>query len=80
MRALRVSLHVRMKVSPYSDPGSSKYKEKYTKPVQFLGGGRQVYIPGLTRADFSIEVPLKTIFVYDDIDEIIDFLTSYKLI
>ncbi|MCF0075091.1 hypothetical protein LZD49_31695 [Dyadobacter sp. CY261] len=66
--------------TPFTDPKSSKYKLKYTKPVQFAGGGRQVYIPNLTRADFSIEVPLEAIYIYDDIDEIIAFLKSYKLL
>ena len=66
--------------TPFSDPTSSKYKVKYTKPVQFSGGGRQVYIPNLTRSDFSIEVPLEAIYIYDDIDEIIAFLKSYQLI
>lgn len=66
--------------TPFSDPSSSRYKTKYTKPVQFSGGGRQVYIPNLTRADFSIKVPLEAIYIYDDIDEIISFLKSYQLL
>lgn len=66
--------------NPFMNNGSKQYKGKYTKPVGFSGGGRQVFVPDLSRADFEIAIPLGSVFIYDNIDEIIDFLNSYKLI
>lgn len=56
--------------------GNGKY---YTKPVYYHGGGGQVFIPGLSMQNCEMIVPYGTIQIHDGIDEIIDFLMTYKL-
>lgn len=58
----------------------SNYKKRYTKSVFFGGGNGQVYIPQVKSTDLSILVPIGTINIYDDVDDILDFLESYKLV
>lgn len=64
----------------YMDPKNKAYKQRFTKPVYFRGGNGQVYIKGLTQSHLQIIVPLGTVDIYDDVDAIIDFLVSYKLV
>jgi hypothetical protein len=56
------------------------YKKKFTKPVFYRGGNGQVYINGLAFNDIKFIVPLGAVSIYDSVDEIIDFLVSYRLI
>jgi hypothetical protein len=56
------------------------YKKKFTKSVFFRGGGGQVYIPNLTQAYVHYIVPAGVVNIYDDIDDITDFLAHYKVI
>jgi|GEM_PF-5509767 len=65
----------------YMNPlDKQNYKKKFTKPVYYRGGNGQIYINGLTITCIQYVVPLGTVSVYDNIDEIIDFLISYRLI
>lgn len=65
----------------YMDPEDLKnYKKKFTKSVFFRGGNGQVYINGLQQHDVDIIVPMGTVYIYDKIDDILDFLISQKVI
>lgn len=64
----------------YFDRSSAQYKQKFTKPVYFGGGGKQVWVPELKTSEFSVTIPQKTIHITDHVDEIIDFLVSYGLL
>ncbi len=78
--AYRGSIAFQNEAKPYMDRNSAKYKQKFTKPVFFGGGGSQVWVPDLKTTEFSITIPFRTINITDDVDEIIDFLASYRLI
>jgi len=75
--AYRGSIAFQNEARPYMDRNSATYKQKFTKPVFFGGGGSQVWVPDLKTTEFSIAVPFKTIHISDDVDDIIDFLVSY---
>ncbi len=64
----------------YMDKNSQQYKTRFTKPVFFGGGIRQVFIPNLTQQHLRFVVPASTILVYDNIDDILDLLISYRII
>jgi len=75
------------KIAPQNEAAKYKdskdlanYKKKFTKYVYFKGGGGQIYIPNLTPQHISIIVPAGAVNIYDDIDEITDFLVSYKIV
>lgn len=78
--AYQGSIAFQNEAKPYMDRNSARYKQKFTKPVRFGGGGKQVWIPDLYPTEFSIAVPMKTIRIEDDVDAIIDFLVSYRLV
>ncbi|HVM89478.1 MAG TPA: hypothetical protein VMT76_14925 [Puia sp.] len=64
----------------YMNAQLKTYKRKFTKPVFFGGGNGQVYIKDLDHSYINIIVPAGTINIYDNVDEILDFLIDYKII
>jgi len=56
------------------------YKKRFTKPVFFGGGNGQVYIKDLDVQHIDFVVPPGAVNIYDKVDEIMDFLISYRII
>lgn len=56
------------------------YKKKFTKSVFMSGGNGQLYIKDLSSSYLNMIVPAGAVNIYDPIDDIIDFLISYRLI
>jgi hypothetical protein len=50
------------------------YKKKFTKPVFYQGGNSQVFINNIKDQDINIIVPGGAINIYDEVDDIINFL------
>lgn len=66
---------------PYMNREDLKhYKEKFTKPVLMRGGNGQLYIKDLPSSYLDIVVPEGTIYIFDDVDQIIDLLARYNVI
>jgi hypothetical protein len=66
--------------SKYMDVNDVNFKKKFTKPVFMGGGNGQVYIKDIAAHHLNIIVPAGAVNIYDKIDDILDFLVSYKLV
>jgi hypothetical protein len=79
--AFKGSISPQNEAAAYMNTNDIKnYKKKFTKPVFFGGGNGQVYIKDIDASYVNIIVPAGTVNVYDNVDEILDFLIDYKLI
>jgi hypothetical protein len=78
--AFRGTIEVQNEAAAYMNKESSKYKQRFTKPVFFSGGIGQVQIPGLSSTHLRFVVPAGTIFIHDPVDEILNVLISCNVI